>query len=67
MNGKYMRNFFSLVSIGLSSMSLFAPAQRQGVRLHKPLAPLSIEEAFGFVGAAFHSVGKHFRSTVERY
>jgi len=62
-----MRNFFNLVSIGLSSMSLFAPAQRQGVRLHKALSPLSVEEAFGFVGAAFYNVGKHIRSTVERY
>jgi len=51
----------------LSSMSLFAPAQRQGIRLQKPLTPLSVEEAFGFVGAAFYSVGKHFRSTVEKY
>jgi len=62
-----MRNFFNMLSIGFSSISLFAPAQRQGIRLRKPLAPLSIEEAFGFVGAAFYSVGKHIRSSVERY
>jgi len=61
-----MRSFFNLVGEGLSSASLFAPAQRGGIRLHKPLAPLSIEEAFGFVGAAFYSVGKHIRSSVER-
>jgi len=60
-----MKNFFNLVSTGLSSMSLFAPEQRQELRLRKPLTPLSVEEAFGFVGAAFYSVGKHIRSTVE--
>jgi len=61
-----MRNFLNLVGVGLSSVSLFAPAQREGVRLHKPLAPLSVEEAFGFVGAAFYSVGKHIGSSIER-